>query len=84
MKWEIAKATTYEITSDRCEIPRGSRISVRHVPTKAGQLCLCEVNGQLIVGRRFQLADLSWLVQPDRWIRIANEADIKIVGAVVT
>jgi hypothetical protein len=46
-------------------------------------LCLCEVNGQLIVGRRFQIDDHSWIVQPDRWIRIASDADIRIVGAVV-
>jgi len=71
--------TTYEVTSERVELPYGVRFTLELPPTiTQGALCLWQVGIHLIIGRAFE----SWIIQPDRWIHVGAAA-VKCMGHIV-
>jgi hypothetical protein len=78
----IIKAKSCVVTSDHCELTRGSKFGVKTGPVKTGQLCLFKVRKHLIVGRWFpDIEGGDWIIQPSRWIHCSG-ADLRLVGAV--
>jgi hypothetical protein len=80
----IQAKQTYRVVSDRCELKRGSKFNVRPGPVENGGLALFKINGLHIIGRFYGVAaGFDFVIQPHRWIRIHNPADVQLLGAVI-
>lgn len=78
----IVTRNRYAVTGRGLELDRGTKFTVKPGPVKDGQLVLAQAGSRRIVARYFGFGS-GWLIQPHRWIRISDPADVRIVGAVV-
>jgi len=80
----IAIQNRYVVTSSRCELKRGQKFSIKRGPIRNGQLVLARVGRFHVLARFYaDVAGCDFLIQPSRWIRISNPADVQLLGAVV-
>jgi hypothetical protein len=58
---------------------------IKTTAVKPGSLCIVEINGLRIIGHYFaDVEGVDWLIQPHRWIRITNPADVKVIRVIKT
>src|SRR5262245_60097480 len=79
----------YQVSGLMTELPRGSHfITVPEFPLQRGTLALFSTgefpHERLIVGRWYpDIAGCDWIWQPERWIRIARDMIVRIIGRIV-
>lgn len=79
----------YEVITRMAELPGGSQfLTIPEFPLRTGTLALFDVGDSthehLIIGRWFpDICGSHWILQASRWIRIAKEAAIRIIGRIV-
>jgi hypothetical protein len=79
----------YRVVSKATELPRGSSfITVPEFPLETGSLALFATgefpDERLIVGRWYpDVAGCDWIWQPQRWIRVARDVIVRIIGRVI-
>ena len=79
----------YQVVSLATELPRGSSfITVPDFPLETGSLALFATgefpDERLIVGRWYpDVAGCDWIWQPQRWIRIARDMIVRIIGRII-
>lgn len=79
----------YQVVGLATELPRGSYfITMPELPLRRGTLALFSVGEDpfecLIIGRWYpEIEGYNWIWQPERWIRVARDAIIRIVGRIV-
>jgi hypothetical protein len=77
----------YRVTSDQCELPKGSVVYIVPGEVQPGQLAMFELRGDpefLLTGRWFpNVAGHNWIVQPGRLVCDTGSIQIRILGAVI-
>lgn len=70
----------YRVTAPHLELPRDTTFCVDDFPVHTGSLCLFQIGETyLTIGRWVP----GWIVQPGRWIRLASNSAVKIIGTIV-
>src|SRR5262249_39442421 len=80
------EARTFEVTSDKVELPRGSVCTVRPgVPVEAGDLIAFQIGSYQSIGSWTPgLGGIDGIRQPHRPIALTAPTPARIVGRVVT
>jgi len=75
---------TYQVISDKLELPRGQYFITLPIPVKSGDLALFAIRENLLVGRWLpDVAGFDCIAIPGILVQIVPEAPTRIVGAVV-
>jgi hypothetical protein len=75
----------YLITSDKTELPRGSRVTVLPgFPVETGDLVMFQVGRHTSIGRWLpNVASAGWIRQPGRLICVIGEVPVHVAGPVL-
>jgi len=77
-------ARNYNVTTDKLELPRGTKFNVAPGPVEAGQLAMIEIGGMETVGRYYSdVAGADWIVQPGLLIQVTGNTPVQVVGPAV-